>query len=94
MAAIAARRRGARVRVFEKTAFPRHKVCGEFLSPEILAVLQRAECADEFLRLRPAAIRYMELHFGSRVVRHALPQPAYGLSRHALDQLLLDKATA
>ena len=36
----------------------------------------------------------MELHFGSRVVRHALPQPAYGLSRYALDRLLLDRAAA
>jgi len=94
MAAIAARRHGAQVRVFEKTAFPRHKVCGEFLSPEILSVLQRAGCADEFLGLRPATIRHMELHFGPRVVRHALPLPAYGLSRHALDRLLLDTATA
>lgn len=94
MAAIAARRLGARVRVFEKTAFPRHKVCGEFLSPEILTVLQRAGCADAFLGLRPAPIRRMELHFGARVVRHALPRPAYGLSRHALDRLLLDTAAA
>jgi menaquinone-9 beta-reductase len=94
MAAIAARREGADVRVFEKSAFPRHKVCGEFLSPEILALLQRAGCADEFLRLRPATIRHMELHVGSGVVRHALPQAAYGLSRHALDRLLLDTAVA
>lgn len=94
MAAIAALREGARVRVFEKSAFPRHKVCGEFLSPDIFALLQRAGCADEFLRLRPAVIRRMELHFGSRVVRHTLPQTTYGLSRYALDDLLLTRAAA
>jgi flavin-dependent dehydrogenase len=36
MAAFAAMREGAPVRIFEKSAFPRHKVCGEFLSPAIL----------------------------------------------------------
>ncbi|HEY6507420.1 MAG TPA: FAD-dependent monooxygenase [Vicinamibacterales bacterium] len=93
MAAIAARGEGADVRVFEKATFPRHKVCGEFLSPEILGLLRRAGCAEAFLALRPAAIRHMELHFGPRVVRHPLPRAAYGLSRHALDRLLLDRAT-
>jgi hypothetical protein len=94
MAAIAARHDGADVRVFEKSGFPRHKVCGEFLSPDILMLLRRAGCEAEFLALRPAAIRTMHLHFGSRLVRHALPQPAYGLSRYALDRLLLDRAAA
>jgi hypothetical protein len=94
MAAIAALGEGARVRVVEKSAFPRHKVCGEFLSPEILGLLERAGCADEFLRLQPAPIRHMELHFGTRVVRRALPRCAYGLSRYALDRLLLDRAAA
>ncbi len=94
MAAIAARHRGALVRVFEKAAFPRHKVCGEFLSPDVLVLLRRAGCADAFFDLGPATIRTMELHFGERVVRHALPSPAYGLSRYALDRLLLSQAAA
>jgi hypothetical protein len=92
MAAIAARQAGAGVRVFEKSTFPRHKVCGEFLSPGILPLLRSAGCAEEFLSLRPATIGTMELHFGARVVRRALPQTAYGLSRYALDRLLLSRA--
>lgn len=94
MAAIAALHEGARVRLFEKSAFPRHKVCGEFLSPAVLTMLGRAGCADAFLAMRPAVLRTMALHFGSRVVRHALPAEAYGLSRSALDLLLLDTAAA
>ena len=39
MAAFAAMREGAPARIFEKSAFPRHKVCGEFLSPAILPLL-------------------------------------------------------
>jgi len=94
MAAIAALQAGVRVRIFEKSAFPRHKVCGEFLSPDVLTMLDRAGCADAFLALRPAVLRSMALHFGSRVVRHTLPAAAYGLSRSALDILLLDTAAA
>lgn len=94
MAAIAALHAGARVRIFEKSTFPRHKVCGEFLSPAVLTMLERAGCAGAFLALRPAVLRSMVLHFGSRVVRHPLPEEAYGLSRSALDQLLLDTAVA
>lgn len=94
MAAMAALRAGAAVRVFEKSTFPRHKVCGEFLSPDILTFLASAGCVDEFLRLEPAVIRRVELLFGPRVVRHPLPRPAYGLSRHALDHLLLGRAAA
>lgn len=94
MAAIAALHAGARVRIFEKSAFPRHKVCGEFLSPAVVTMLDRAGCADRFRAMQPAVLRTMALHFGSRVVRHALPEEAYGLSRSTLDFLLLDAAAA
>jgi menaquinone-9 beta-reductase len=94
MAALAAMRGGAPVRIFEKSAFPRHKVCGEFLSPAILTLLRRAGCGAAFLQLRPAVLREMQLHFGARVIRHPLPEPAYGLSRHQLDLLLLQHAAS
>src|ERR1035437_8218230 len=94
MAALAAVREGAAVRIFEKSAFPRHKVCGEFLSPAILPLLRRAGCEAEFLQLRPAVLRSMRLHFGARVIRHPLPEPAYGLSRYELDRLLLQHAAS
>ena len=90
MAAFAAMREGAGVRIFEKSAFPRHKVCGEFLSPAILPLLRRAGCEAGFLQLRPAVLSAMRLHFGTRVIRHPLPEPAYGLSRYELDRLLLE----
>ena len=92
MAALAAIRTGATVRIFEKSIFPRHKVCGEFLSPGILTILRRAGCEAAFLKLRPAILREMHLHFGARVIRDVLPEPAYGLSRYELDHLLLQRA--
>lgn len=94
MAALAAMREGAAVRIFEKSSFPRHKVCGEFLSPAILTLLHRAGCGNAFLQLRPAVLREMELHFGMRVIRHRLPEPAFGLSRYELDRLLLQHAAS
>src|SRR5450631_1396274 len=94
MAALAAMREGAPVRIFEKPAFPRHKVCGEFLSPAILPLLRRAGCGAAFLALRPAVLRSMRLRFGTRVIRHPLPESAYGLSRYELDRLLLEHAAS
>ena len=94
MAAFAAMREGAPVRIFEKSAFPRHKVCGEFLSPAILPLLRRAGCEAGFLQLRPAVLSAMRLHFGTRVIRHPLPELAYGVSRYELDRLLLEHAAS
>src|SRR5664279_2679803 len=94
MVAFAAMREGAGVRIFEKSAFPRHKVCGEFLSPAILPLLRRAGCEAGFLQLRPAVLSAMRLHFGTRVIRHPLPEPAYGVSRYELDRLLLEHAAS
>ena len=75
MAAFAAMREGAPVRIFEKSAFPRHKVCGEFLSPAILPLLRRAGCEAGFLQLRPAVLSAMRLHFGTRVVTAQYGKP-------------------
>jgi 2-polyprenyl-6-methoxyphenol hydroxylase-like FAD-dependent oxidoreductase len=66
MAAFAAMREGAGVRIFEQSAFPRHKVCGEFLSPAILPLLRRAGCEAGFLQLRPAGWNWRESSTGFR----------------------------
>jgi 2-polyprenyl-6-methoxyphenol hydroxylase-like FAD-dependent oxidoreductase len=81
MAAFAAMREGASVRIFEKSAFPRHKVCGEFLSPAILPLLRRAGCEAGFLQLRPAVLSAMRLHFGTRVIRIRMHAEALSVNR-------------
>jgi hypothetical protein len=85
---------GASVTIVEKSRLPRHKVCGEFLSPEIREILTRLDCLDGFLALRPATIRRMTLHFGTREKRSELTEPAFGLSRYAFDRFLFDTAVA
>jgi menaquinone-9 beta-reductase len=93
-AAISAILNGTAVRLFEKSKFPRHKVCGEFLSPEIAPELERLGAWDLFLAAGPARIRRMQLHFAKRTKTCALPEPAWGLSRYAFDAMLLDRAVA
>jgi hypothetical protein len=91
-AAIAARLEGADVTLSEMRRMPRHKVCGEFLSPEIAPVLERLGVWGEFLDTHPARIARVSLRFGNRSVRGTLAEPAYGMSRFRFDELLFRKA--
>ncbi len=93
-AAIAALLEARSVHIFEKSAFPRHKVCGEFLSPEIVPLLQSLGIWQDFLRLQPVPLRRTILHFGIRSTHSKLPDGAFGLSRFEFDRLLFDKAIA
>ncbi len=85
-------RSGLQVTVIEAKAFPRVKVCGEFISPAATGYLEQILSADE---LRSAGARtvdrfVMELGERERVFR--LPTPAWALSRRGLDVLLAAKA--
>ncbi len=93
-AALAALRTGARVGIIEKSRFPRHKVCGEFFSPEIEPELKRLGAWNAFLQAGPARVPRMVLHFDTKQKRARLPDPAFGLSRFAFDRILLDQAVA
>lgn len=91
-AALAALQLGADVTILEKSRFPRHKVCGEFLSPEAVSLLDELGAGNRFLDAGPARIRYLLLHFGARTRRAMLPDLAYGLSRYVFDHLLFRTA--
>ena len=91
-AAIAARQECAEVHLFEKSRFPRHKVCGEFLSPEIAEVLGRLGVWGSIQAERPAVIRRLALYFPSGEKHSKFPETAFGLSRYRFDALLFDEA--
>jgi flavin-dependent dehydrogenase len=93
-AALTLRRAGLPVTLHDRSRFPRHKVCGEFYTAEILPVLEELGVAGEFLAHAPARITHAELHFGRVSRRFRLPEPAFGLSRYAFDDLLLRAALA
>ena len=80
--------------LYEKSRFPRHKVCGEFLSAEVGGVIDALGLGPSFSSARPVRLASAILHIGNRRKRFSLPQPAYGLSRFALDDLLLREAVA
>ena len=91
-AALAALAEGASVILYEKSRFPRHKVCGEFLAPEILPIFESLHLGSAFLATGPARFRTAVLHIGRREKRFRLPELAYSLSRFTLDGLLLEEA--
>jgi flavin-dependent dehydrogenase len=93
-AAIAALEEGAAVHLHERSREAHHKVCGEFISPEAFRVLQRLGVSRAFLRLRPPLIRRCILRLRAGVKGWNFDEPAFGLSRLALDRLLLDHAAA
>lgn len=85
-------RAGFDVTIVERSAFPRVKVCGEFVSPAATALLEAVIGAPE---LRAAGARRVErffLELGERLWSWEMPEPAWAFSRAGLDSLLMEKA--
>ncbi len=82
------------VAIHDPARSARHRVCGEFLSPEVHASLDQLGVWTQAAALRPALMYSMRVHFGRRVCADRLPEPAIGLSRLRLDHLLRAAALA
>ncbi|NNF19798.1 MAG: NAD(P)/FAD-dependent oxidoreductase [Flavobacteriaceae bacterium] len=81
--------KGREVLLIEKHAYPRHKVCGEYLSGEVLPYLQTIGVE------LPLGIAIDTLSWsvpGGRPVETRLPLGGIGISRYGLDALLYQKA--
>ncbi len=93
--AITASRLGARVVLFEAKDFPRHRVCGEFVSAESLDVLagllQDVPAAEKLFQAAPVIDR-MRLLLGERSISAPVAPPALSISRYDLDALLWEAA--
>lgn len=90
-AAIHLAQKGQKITLFEKEAFPRHKVCGEYLSREVLPYFEQLKILID--QLQPKEIN--RLHFttaAGRSLEVELPQGGLGISRFALDDLLYRQA--
>lgn len=86
-------RAGLRVIVIEKYPFPRHKVCGEYISNEVLPYLQWLG-ADPCV-LQPAMIDRVRISAVSgKSVEAGLPLGGFGISRYLLDQFLMQRVVA
>jgi menaquinone-9 beta-reductase len=93
-AAIAAALEGSPVRLMERSVRARHKVCGEFLSPDGAAVLDALGAWQDYSAAGPCRIERCLLHLGNRTTGWRLPEAAWGLSRLEFDRLLLERAAA
>jgi flavin-dependent dehydrogenase len=86
-------RRARNVLMLEKDRFPRHKVCGEFLSSGASFALDRLGVRDVIAACRPESIGRGLLHLpGGAQIPFPLSSPAIGISRFALDDLLARNA--
>jgi len=85
-AAITAARSGARVLLLERGRFPRHKVCGEFVSPEGVDLLAGLGLGD--LVRRAPRIAQARLFAESSFAEAGLSPPAAAISRYELDHAL------
>ncbi|WMS41986.1 FAD-dependent monooxygenase [Acuticoccus sp. MNP-M23] len=95
-AAIGLARQGRRVALVERTAFPRRKVCGEYLSATAMPVLHAIGVADAFRASAGPEVRRVAWYAGPQVALATMPESANGfgraLGRDALDTLLLNAA--
>lgn len=90
-AAITAARAGARVLLLERGRFPRHKVCGEFVSPEGLSLLKELAKDSDFARplLEEAlCLRRARIFVDKTTLEAPVEPPAASITRFDLDEML------
>lgn len=84
-------RKGLRVIIIEKNEFPKHKVCGEYISNEVIPYLEWLDLKIE--DLKPTYIN--KLQFSSikgTLINTNLPLGGFGISRYELNNYLYKKA--
>ena len=93
-AAICLARSGRQVLLVEREPEPRHKVCGEFLSAEALALLRLVGLDAGMLEkgLGAVPVRGVRLCGARQVTESPLPFAAMSLTRRCLDPALLSAA--
>ena len=82
---------GLKVTLIERNKYPKHKVCGEYISNEVLPYLEwlGLNIAD----LKPSVISKMEFSTSTgTTISCDLPLGGFGISRYVLDNYLYQKA--
>ncbi len=80
-----------KVLLIEKNEYPKHKVCGEYISNEVLPYL-------DFLEINPfdfGAVKISEFQLSTtknKLISAKLPLGGFGISRYQLDFILSEKA--
>ncbi|MFC5451182.1 NAD(P)/FAD-dependent oxidoreductase [Paenibacillus aestuarii] len=80
--------------LIDRKQFPRHKVCGEFLSPESQSMLKELGLSNQVELLQPYSITRARLLFNfGNPLEIPLTGVALGLSRYSLDATLHQAAS-
>jgi len=82
---------GLAVRLIEKNDYPKHKVCGEYVSNEVLPYLQQLG-ADPMTTGAKKINRFLLSTTRGKTIETNLPLGGFGVSRYTLDHFLLQKA--
>jgi menaquinone-9 beta-reductase len=84
---------GFKIIVVEKNSFPKHKVCGEYISNEVLPYFDWLDI--NIKELNPSQISNLEFStLKGKKVKVQLPLGGFGISRYALDAFLYKKMIA
>lgn len=93
VAALHLSKKGLSVLVIEKNAYPKHKVCGEYISNEVLPYLQSLDFDP--MKLQAKEITNFALTTPkNKPLKTKLPLGGFGISRYTLDHALAKKATS
>ncbi len=84
-------RLGLKIILIEKNDYPKHKVCGEYISNEVLPYLKSLDL--NISDLKPSSISKMEFSTKKgKIISGTLPLGGFGISRYVLDHYLYQKA--
>jgi len=90
-AAIHLRKLKIPVTLIEKNTYPKHKVCGEYISNEVLPYFNWLNISLE--TLKPTHINKLECStISGKTIKVPLPLGGFGISRYTLDNYLYKKA--
>lgn len=79
------------VLVIEKNSYPRHKVCGEYISNEVLPYLEYLDI--DVFKLGAVKIDTFKLStVNNNAITANLPLGGFGISRYCIDNALVEKA--
>lgn len=79
------------VTLIEKNGFPKHKVCGEYISNEVLPYFE--SLGIDLSPLHPVAISKTEISTGNgKLLTADLPLGGFSISRYTLDEFLMQRA--
>ena len=82
---------GLTVTLIEKNEYPKHKVCGEYISNEVLPYLQYLD-ADPMATGAKKINRFLLSTTHGKTIETTLPLGGFGVSRYTLDHFLFQKA--